>query len=110
MKRMIALLTAAVFIASSSSAFAVEFKPSPWVQKSPYAEKISHKLGFGILNLATGWTEIFWQPSKSRNKFAGLGKGILFAITDTAGGAIHAVTFPIPVDVPLPDGGLNYES
>ena len=101
-------LMAATLLLFASPAFA-EFKPSPWVDKTPYAEKISQKLGFGALNFFTGWTALFFEPARPGNKLAGLGKGILYTITNTAGGAIHAVTFPIPIDLPLPEGGISHE-
>jgi hypothetical protein len=108
MKRLI-LLTGLILFTASTHAHAA-FKASPWTQQTPYGEKISHKLGFGVLNIMTGWTAIFWEPSRPGNKFKGIGRGLLYAITNTAGGAVHAVTFPVPVDVPLPEGGLRYAS
>lgn len=109
MKRLLPLLTAVVFLSFSSNAHAA-FKPSPWTKQTLYFDKISHKLGFGFLNITTGWTALFWEPSRPGNTFAGIGRGILYAITYTAGGAVHAVTFPVPLDVPLPEGGLQYAS
>ncbi len=107
MKRFFPVLTGIFLILFSSPAFA-GFKPSPWTTQKPYFEKISHKLGFGVLNLSTGWTALFWEPSRPGNKFGGIGRGILYTITDTAGGALHALTFPIPLDIPLPEGGIRY--
>ncbi len=92
----------------SQSAFAA-FEPSPWTKKTTYYDKISHKLGFGFLNTATGWTALLFEPVKPGNKFLGLAKGIGYNISNTAGGMIHAVTFPIPIDVPLPGGGISGE-
>ena len=109
MKRSSLLLIIVLSLYFSTPAFA-EFKPSPWTTQSPYAEKISHKLGFGFLNFATGWTALFWEPSQEGNKWVGIGRGILYTITNTAGGALHAITFPIPIDIPLPEGGVRYES
>lgn len=86
-----------------------EFKPSSWTTQKNYSDKISHKLGFGFMNTATGWTALFYEPTKPGNKLAGLAKGIGYTVSNTAGGLIHAVTFPIPVDVPLPGGGINHE-
>ena len=89
-------------------ASAAIFEPSPWTAKKPYAEKIGNKLGFGILNLGTGWTALFFEPTYGNNVWKGIGRGILYTITDTAGGALHAVTFPIPLDLPLPGGGVQF--
>lgn len=52
---------------------------------------------------------LFYEPTRPGNKLLGLAKGIGFAISNTAGGAIHAVTFPVPLDVPLPGGGISRE-
>ena len=102
-------LAAFFFLAFSlRPAHAAIFEPSPWTQKEPYAEKIGNKLGFGILNVATGWTALFFEPTLAGGFWKGLGRGILYTITDTAGGAIHAVTFPIPLDIPLPNGGVQF--
>lgn len=84
------------------------FPASPWTKEEKYFEKISHKLGFGVLNLLTGWTAILFEPGLSDRFFPGLGKGVLYAVTNTAGGALHAATFPIPLDLPLPEGGVRF--
>lgn len=86
-----------------------ELEASPWTAQKSYADKISHKLGFGFLNTATGWTALLFEPAKPGNKFIGLVKGIGYTISNTAGGLIHAATFPIPVDLPLAEGGISYE-
>ena len=99
-----------LFPVSTSQSSAAVFGPSPWVTEKPYAEKIGKKLGFGILNFGTGWTALFFEPTFGGGFWKGLARGILFTITDTAGGAIHAVTFPIPVDLPLPNGGVQFYS
>ena len=97
-----------LLILTMPSAFAGVFEPSPWTTKKPYAEKIGCKLGFGALNLGTGWTALMFEPTYGKNVWAGIGRGIIYAITDTAGGAIHALTFPIPIDIPLPGGGVQF--
>lgn len=94
----------------SANAWAFEnWQPSPWVKTSPYTEKIINKLGFGTLNFLTGWTALLFEPTRYDNKFTGIIKGAWRTITNTAGGAIHVVTFFIPVDVPLPDGGVHFD-
>lgn len=85
------------------------FEASPWTQETTYTEKASHKLGFGFMNTFTGWTAFLYEPANDSNLITGLGKGIFYSISNTAGGMIHAVTFPIPLDVPLPHGGISYE-
>jgi len=85
------------------------FPASPWTKEEKYFEKISSKLGFGVVNLLTGWTAFFFEPGLNDSFFLGLGKGILYTVTNTAGGAIHAATFPIPLDLPLPEGGIRYQ-
>lgn len=100
-----------VFLLASSSVQAAfeNWKPSPWVESEPYVEKSINKLGFGLLNLLTGWTALLFETYRYENKFIGVLKGTWRTVTNTAGGAIHTVTFPIPVDVPLPDGGVSFE-
>lgn len=85
-------------------------KASSWTEvDDTYFNKIGHKLGFGIQNILTGWSAIFFEPYYEPNKLIGLIKGIGYTLTNTAGGLIHAATFPIPLDVPLPEGGIAYE-
>ncbi len=86
---------------------------SPWMAEKTYSEKVTGKLGFGFTNLFLGWTQIFYQPHVAsvdgKNAWSGLGKGLVYGLADTLGGAIHLVTFPIPVDVPLPENGVNFD-
>ncbi len=85
---------------------------SPWTAEKTYSDKTVGKFKFGFKNLALGWTQLFYQPHAhqvdGKNAWAGLGKGLLLFPVDTIGGALHLVTFLIPVDVPLPEGGVNY--
>jgi hypothetical protein len=85
------------------------FEASDWTKESTYLGKTSQKLGFGFLNISAGWTALFLEPANGQNFFAGLGRGIGYTVTNTAGGILHAVTFPIPLDIPLPHGGIVYE-
>lgn len=98
-----------VLVFSANSYANSYFPASPWTKQRPYFEKISHKLGFGLLNVLTGWDALFFEPVLNDNMWAGLGKALIYPVTNTAGGAIHALTFPIPVDVPLPEGGVRFE-
>ncbi len=99
----------AVHISSNSFAAVENWRPSPWVKTKPYVEKSINKLGFGLLNLLTGWTALFFEPTRYENKFTGVVKGVWRTVTNTAGGALHTATFPIPIDIPLPDGGVHFE-
>jgi len=92
-----------------STAYAGTFEPSDWTQEPTYLGKTSQKLGFGFLNLTAGWTAFFYEPFKDQNFFLGLAKGLGYTFTNTVGGVLHAATFPIPVDIPLPQGGIAYE-
>ncbi|MFA6600655.1 MAG: hypothetical protein WC352_07870 [Candidatus Omnitrophota bacterium] len=85
------------------------FQTSPWVKKQPYAEKTIQKLGFGLTNGLSGWTALLFEPCRASNPLTGLAKGAWRSIFYTAGGALHAVTFPVPIDVPLPDGGVHFD-
>lgn len=98
-----------LFFAVAASVYAGEFAPSDWTQEPTYLGKISQKLGFGFLNLTTGWTAFFFEPARDQNFFVGVGKGTVYTFTNTIGGVLHAATFPIPVDIPLPHGGITYE-
>lgn len=94
----------------SPIALAATFRPSPWTRETGYSEKTINKLGFGVMNFMTGWTDLFFEPYRKKNIFTGLVKGVWKTVTNTAGGALHAVTFPIPLDIPLPEGGVRFES
>jgi hypothetical protein len=86
---------------------------SPWTEKTTYAEKTTGKLEYGFKNLLGGWTAIFSEPwryhNDQKNVLVGVGAGLYKGIVYTVGGAVHLVTFPIPIDVPLPDGGVSFE-
>jgi len=87
------------------------FAASPWTQETTYTAKIGNKLGFGVKNLVLGWTEIFARPdayaNEDKNFVEGVGMGLWNAIVYTVGGALHTATFPIPVDIPLPNNGIE---
>ena len=113
MKKSIPLfLLLGLFLFSNSSFAAFDtFKASSWTTKETYSDKVIDKLGFGLLNLTAGWTAIPYEIDrhKDSNIYTGVFKGIYRNLTNTIGGAIHTVTFPIPVDVPLPDGGVHFD-
>ncbi|MDP3921398.1 MAG: hypothetical protein Q8R76_11400 [Candidatus Omnitrophota bacterium] len=84
--------------------------PSPWTQEEIYTDKITHKLGFGFFNALNGWTGIFFEPIREENITTGLLKGCAYAVANTLGGALQMLTFPIPFDIPLPDGGVHFDA
>ncbi len=91
----------------------VAYAASPWTEQSTYADKVVHKLDFGIKNLFGGWTEIFTAPMRAKdagkNCMSGVGEGLMNAIVYTVGGALHTATFPLPIDVPLPNNGVSFD-
>ena len=96
----------------ASVAYAYEpVKASPWAEETTYGEKALGKLEFGLINLGLGWTEVLSEPYQAdkagANAWRAIGTGICNAVFDTVGGALHAGTFFIPVDVPLPEGGTD---
>ena len=93
----------------AGTAHAGPFESSDWTHEPTYLGKIEQKLGFGFLNITVGWTALFFEPCKDQNFFVGVGKGIGYMVTNTVGGVLHAATFPIPLDIPLPNGGIAYE-
>jgi len=104
-----ALTAFALFCFLTGSAYAGTFEASPWTQEPTYLGKTAQKLGFGFLNITAGWTALFFEPTNGQNFFVGLGKGVGLFVTDTVGGILHSATFPIPVDIPLPYGGIAHE-
>lgn len=94
-------------------AYALDLQPSPWKSEATKGEQARAKFEFGLKNVFLGWTEILTEPYEARQGGLGeilrsLPEGIINAVLDTAGGAIHFVTSPCPhFDVPLPEGGTN---
>ena len=103
------VVTALLFSGPKSVYAGEDFKPSPWTRTHPYFQQASHKLGFGLLNLGSSPLALFYEPTRG-NFFTGCGRGLWYAVAYCAGGAIHAVTFPIPVDLPLPEGGIHFRN
>ena len=111
-KFFISVLCLSIFLAPA--AFAESFtsvKPSSWTQQASYGDKTVHKLGFGLLNLTVGWVAIPFQVDKhwDTNPYTGLAKGLWLTLTNTVGGVLHTATFPVPLDIPLPQGGVQFE-
>ena len=86
---------------------------SPWTEKATYQEKAAAKFAFGMKNLLFGWSALVtpnrceMAAEKKECKYCPL-TGLYLAIVNTAGGAVHAATFLIPVDVPLPNNGTQF--
>ena len=107
-KKIITLTLLALMLSLSQNlAFA---ESSPWTQNGTYLEKTMGKFEFGLLNFLGGWSEILIRPAiyseDDKNFFLGVGHGVLNAAIFTLGGAAHLVTAPIPLDIPLPNGGV----
>ena len=100
------LVVAAVFCAQT-----VTFAASPWTTETTWSGKAGGKLIFGLKNLFFGWTQLLTVPSdyqkQGKSIYDGIGTGLIYAAADTIGGALHVVTFPITVDVPLPEDGVK---
>ncbi len=76
-----------------------------------YADSVSHKLQNGLTNTLLGWTKLVSVPldyqQQKKNPWAGVGKGLVDGLMSTVGGAFNLVTFPIPGEMSIPDGGVN---
>lgn len=79
---------------------------SPWTEEKTYTDKVVGKLGYGLTNGVLGWSKLFSTPSEyssaGKNVWAGMGQGLVDTVMTTVLGAVHLVTFPVPVDVPIP--------
>jgi len=110
-KALVVTLIVFSFVAFSGAPL---YAASPWTEASTYSEKSGQKLGFGLKNLLLGWTELFAAPERAKNNgenvFVGFGKGIGNFVVYTVGGALHVVTFFIPIDVPLPNNGVDIDT
>ena len=100
------------FVVILSMLFApVAFPASPWTEQKSYPSQIWGKLQFGLTNTLLGWVDLFATPNKysneGKNVWAGVGQGLVNTLTNTIGGALQLVTFPIPADLPLPNGGVD---
>lgn len=98
-KKIFTLLLASLLLSQSAWT-------SPWAKEESYGDKVGGKAVFGLKNLFLGWTAIFTEPVKynyfleKKEGWEGLCHGISKAVLYTATGAIHLVTFPIPLDLP----------
>ena len=105
-KTMRVVAMALVVLMMAQTAFAA----SPWTSETTWSNKAKAKLVFGLKNLLGGWSEILTEPmnynKEGKNVPEGIAKGLFNAVVFTIGGALHVITFPFPVDVPLPDNGI----
>jgi len=76
-----------------------------------YADTVSSKLQGGLTNTLLGWTKIVSVPleyqAENKNPWAGVGAGLVSAVMSTVGGAFNLITFPIPGEMTIPDGGVS---
>ena len=89
-----------------------DYTASPWTNETGWGARAVGKLGFGVKNLLLGWTDLFVEPKEAvdagGNFFKGLGVGLVQAVANTVGGAVHLITFPLTeLDAPLPEGGTQ---
>ena len=109
----IAALLALTLFLSQQASFALpmnERPASPWTKGDGYVEKTVGKLGYGLVNVAGGWTALAteYYEKPETNIGAAFLRSIARTITNTVGGALHVVTFPAPFDIPLPGGGTSF--
>ena len=101
MKKLMGLVLALALMLSPVSAFATD----------SYSDEVSSKLQGGLTNTLLGWTKIFSVPhdyaAAKKNPWAGVGKGAVDAVVCTVGGAFNLLTFPLPAEFTLPDGGVS---
>lgn len=102
MKKFLGFLIVLSVVLAPASAFA---------QEGSYADTVSAKLQGGLTNTLLGWSKIVSVPydyqQAKKNPWAGVGKGLVDGLVCTVGGAFNLVTFPIPGEFTLPDGGVS---
>lgn len=86
--------------------------PSSWTKERTYFERSIHKLGFGLTNVVKGGAEPYVHmlkasESESESTWTGFIRGTAYGTADILGGAFHSLTFFLPVDIPLPEGGAH---
>jgi hypothetical protein len=112
MKKALMLLLVIVVAGWMPSMAGAEMAASPWTEETTYGGKVTGKLDFGVRNAFGGWTLIATEPydhwKDKKNIAGGIGEGIFYGVVDTIGGVLHIATFPLPVDVPLPEGGVQF--
>jgi len=108
MKKLTALVLALVL---SFSVMPGAMAASPWTEAEDYQSLTEQKLTFGLKNAFFGWSEIFDRVDQynyeDKSPFTGFFEGIYYAVIYTIGGVLHVATFPLPIDVPLPNNGVQ---
>ena len=89
-------------------------QPSSWTKEERWLDRSDGKFYYGLKNLFWGWTELITEPDEAigngESILMGLVRGVWNAIGQTAGGALHVLTFPFTqFDVPLPEGGVGWD-
>src|SRR3989338_4159111 len=110
MKKFFAMMVLAALVLAPAVVFA---EPSPWTTASTYNEKAVGKFKFGFKNTFLGAVDLFQEPyaeiKNDGNVWAGIGKGLIDTVANVSGGIVHLGTFFIPLDLPLPDGGVQIQ-
>ena len=104
----------ALFISILPFAYAEEvIKPNPVAE---YLKACSVKADFGLANFMVGWTtavsKLLDAPRQGKWKGTGpllraFGEGLVLAPVNIVGGIANVITSPIPVKIPLPQGGVD---
>ncbi len=101
MKKVMGLMLVLAVMLTPVSAFATD----------SYSDAVGAKIQSGLTNTLLGWTKVFSVPhtysQEKKNPWAGFGKGLVDAVHSTCAGAFNLLTFPIPAEATLPDGGVS---
>jgi hypothetical protein len=73
-----------------------------------YPVQTTGKLTHGLTNLIFGWSDIILRVVKEEAPIRGIVRGAINAVIYTVGGLLEVVTFPIPFEIPMPDGGIHW--
>lgn len=90
----------------------VALAASPWTEKTTCQEKAAAKFAFGMKNVLFGWYGLIkpapcpFSKDADNEKYCPV-RGLMTAIGQTAGGALHVATFLLPIDIPLPGNGTQ---
>ena len=117
MKKLV-VVVAFLFAVSALPMVAMAGESNPWMDQPTPGKQAWQKLVYGLTNVVFGWTEIFQEPFEAYhekkegtrwiNVVTGFAGGIVYAITDTVGGALDAVSFPATdLSIQLPEGGVK---
>lgn len=88
-------------------------EPPEWTQREGYWAKFGGKFEYGAINMLGGWTEIVTTPMEYADEDKSVLAGILVGIGEgfvyTGGGILNFFTSPIPVNIPIPNNGVDME-